>query len=453
MSCVTLSPAAGTDSGVVDVTVDPVGLLPGKYEGVIYIADPLASNSPQEVGINLSVITPSESLPPFGEFSTPIDGSTVSSSVPVTGWALDDTGVESVKIYREEGSNLVYIGDAVFVEGARPDVEAAYPDYPMNYKAGWGYMMLTNFLPNGGNGTFKIHAIATDKEGRTTTLGIKTIHVDNANALKPFGAIDTPTQGGTASGSQFINWGWVLTPQPNSIPIDGSTINVIVDGVNVGHPTYNVYRADIANLFPGYANSNGAVGYFYLDTTAYENGVHTIQWTATDSAGNTDGIGSRYFMIENTGSSRQRSMVNGHWSLGKEDLSSTPVDHYSKPIRVKKGYDENRQPQEVYPYEEGFISVEIKELERVEVQLDERTEVENHLTRKHYNGYMVASDHMRSLPIGSAFDAEKGVFYWQPGPGFFGEYEFIFVKAEGNNRERIRVKVKILPKHQEAVRE
>ena len=36
-----------------------------------------------------------------------------------------------------------------------------------------------------------------------------------------------------------------------------------------------------------------AVGNFYLDTTSYENGVHTIAWTAVDDAGNTDCIGSQ----------------------------------------------------------------------------------------------------------------------------------------------------------------
>ncbi|UCH94271.1 MAG: hypothetical protein JSV88_28940 [Candidatus Aminicenantes bacterium] len=160
-------------------------------------------------------------------------------------------------------------------------------------------MLLTNFLPNGGNGVFTIQATATDASSHQVSLGTITITCDNANAVKPFGAIDTPTQGGTASGSPFVNWGWVLTPQPNKIPTNGSTIDVWIDGVNVGHPHYNIYRSDIAALFPGYANSNGAAGYFYLDTTAYENGVHTIQWTAKDNAGNTDGIGSRYFTIQN----------------------------------------------------------------------------------------------------------------------------------------------------------
>jgi hypothetical protein len=169
-------------------------------------------------------------------------------------------------------------------------------------------MMLTNFLPGGGNGTFTLHAIARDVSGHTAALGTKTITCDNANAIKPFGAIETPAQGGTASGSAFIVWGWVLTPQPDSIPKDGSTINVIVDGVNAGHPAYDVYRADIAALFPGYANSNGAVGYFYLDTTTYEDGVHTIQWTVTDSAGNTEGIGSRYFSIRNNSKDKKKNV-------------------------------------------------------------------------------------------------------------------------------------------------
>ena len=296
LSC---SPLSGTNAGVITVSVNVSGLAAGEYNGTVTVSSANASNSPQNVTVTLLVYGSGSSEVPFGVFATPEHGSAVRSSIPVTGWALDDVGVESVKIYRQQGGSRVYIGDAVFVEGARPDVEQAYPNYPLNYRAGWGYMMLTNFLPNGGNGTFTIDAIAADKDGNQVTLGSKTIYCDNAHAVKPFGAIDTPAQGGPASGNSFINWGWVLTPKPNSIPTDGSTINVYVDGVYLGHPTYNIYRKDIADLFPGYANSSGAAAYFYLDTTAYENGVHTMQWTATDNAGNTDGIGSRYFTIRN----------------------------------------------------------------------------------------------------------------------------------------------------------
>jgi hypothetical protein len=141
--------------------------------------------------------------------------------------------------------------------------------------------------------------VAEDANGNKITLGTSTFKCDNANAVKPFGAIDTPLQGGVASGTNFIVWGWALTPMPNRIPFDGSTIDVWIDGKNVGHPVYNLYRSDIATLFPGYSNSNGAVGYFVLDTTQYENGIHTIQWTVKDSADNQDGIGSRYFTVQN----------------------------------------------------------------------------------------------------------------------------------------------------------
>ena len=301
-SWIQADPTSGKGSGVVDVWANPTGLGPGSYSGQIFISDPSANNSPLTVDVSYKVYGTGSTMGPMGGFDTPVDGLTVSGSIAVTGWALDDVGVWTVKIYCGDSvASATYIGDANLVEGARPDIEAAYPGYPNNYKAGWGFTMLTNLLPGGGNGTFYIIVKATDMEGIESNLGTKTIICDNANAVKPFGAIDTPQQGGTASGKNFVNSGWVLTPQPNSIPTDGSTINVYVDDKFVGHPTYNVYREDIKSLFPDYANSNGAGAYFYLDTTAYTNGVHTIQWTATDSGNNTDGIGSRYFTIQNAG--------------------------------------------------------------------------------------------------------------------------------------------------------
>lgn len=109
-------------------------------------------------------------------------------------------------------------------------------------------------------------------------LGTRTITVENAHGVKPFRAIDTPGQGGTMSGTAYVNFGWVLTPQPCSVPTDGLTIWATVDGQMLGHPVYNNYRSDIATGLPSYANSNGAIGYFYRDTTQFSNGVHTMGW-------------------------------------------------------------------------------------------------------------------------------------------------------------------------------
>ena len=139
------------------------------------------------------------------------------------------------------------------------------------------------------------------KEAQAFDLGTRSISVDNAHASKPFGTIDTPVQGGTVAGNAYVNFGWALTQTPHVIPVDGSTITVVLDGVAVAHPTYNQFRSDIASLFPGLANSNGAVGFYYIDTTQLANGVHNLSWSVVDNAGHSDGIGSRYFTVANTG--------------------------------------------------------------------------------------------------------------------------------------------------------
>ena len=404
---------------------------------------------------------------PFGEFASPVDGSIVRSSIPVTGWALDDFGVESVKIYREEGKKLAYIGDAVFVEGARPDIELTFPGYPNNHKAGWGYMMLTYFLPNGGNGTFRIHAIARDIDGNEVILGVKTITCDNANAVKPFGAIDTPTQGGTASGNSYRNNGWALTPMPNMILTDGSTIDVYVDSVYLGHTKYNLFREDISSLFPGYANSDSAWAYFDLNTTNYNNGVHQIYWIATDDVGNSDGIGSRYFSILNE-CNFQRARGMG-WLA---EVLSEQFVNYLEPIQIKKGYERNIEPQKMYPDDKGCITIEISELDRIEIYLD-AIQIESYNFREvsqsplacnknyfnskfstlkstsfdNYIGCMLIGNQLKPLPIGSTLDVRRGIFYWQSGPGFIGKYHLVFFKQEKSGvMSRRDIIIKIDPK-------
>ncbi|MBN1895679.1 hypothetical protein JW906_14395, partial [bacterium] len=295
---ITVRPLSGTGSGYVNVSLNPGSLAAGFYYSDLNLVNQDNPGDAAHISVFLNVYSTAE--PPFGSFDTPMDGASVTGSVPVTGWVLDDVGIKSVLIYGESDGQRFYIGEATRIEGARPDVEFNYPQYPQSHQAGWGYMLLTNLLPNEGNGTYTLIVDAQDMEGHTTSLGSKTIVCNNAAAVKPFGAIDTPTPGGIASGTSYRNWGWVLTPQPNAVPADGSTINVFVDGAKVGQATYNVYRQDIAALFPGYGNSNSAGACFDLNTTGYSNGLHTIQWTVMDNAGNQDGIGSRYFIIQNS---------------------------------------------------------------------------------------------------------------------------------------------------------
>ena len=424
-SWLNVSPSSGTNSGLVTVTVDPTGLAAGTYNKSIQVSDSNATNSPQTVAVTFTVKEEGQDDPPFGSFDTPADNSNVCSSIPVTGWALDDIDVANVQLFYYNEGERVYIGDAVFVEGARPDVQSAFPAYPNNSKAGWGYMLLTNFLPNGGNGTFILEAVVTDSNGQEVSLGTKTIICDNEHAVKPFGAIDTPTQGGTASGREYVVFGWALTPQPNIIPIDGSTISVWVDGVQVGNPEYNVYREDIANLFPGYNNADGASGYFYFNTTGYQDGVHTISWQVQDSGANADGIGSRYFTILNSETSSAPALSHLPLNIYARKGVCAPEDKIS-PVLVKKGFTSIDKPETVMPCENGSTPIEIKPLELVKVSfrdMDDRV------------GSVV---NLSSLPIGSTLDTVNGEFSWQPGPGFYGVHrlEFLLIHANGQQYKK-----------------
>ena len=283
--------------------VDTFERRPGVQDITVAFRDTLTDA--QVLGTVRANVLPS--IAPFGAIDTPEDAATVSGDMPLTGWVMDDVALfGNVLIYRDAmpgeftspaTPGKVFVGVATRIAGARPDVQALFPQYAENDRAGFGAMILTNALPNGGNGTFTFHVQLADRY-HTTWLGPRTVTVDNANSPLPFGAVDTPAPGQTVSGVITVH-GWALTPGTAMIPLDGSTIDVIVDGQVVGHPTYNQARPDVQALFPGYTNAAAPGGSFTLDTSTLSNGTHTIAWVVRDSAGNAKGIGSRFFTVQN----------------------------------------------------------------------------------------------------------------------------------------------------------
>ncbi len=414
---ITVSPTSGSGSGSIQVTATPGA------SGVITVTAAGAPGSPQQVQVNVAS-TPV--VAPFGSFDTPATNTTgIAGAVAVSGWALDNIEVVSVGIWREpvgsepvQPNGLVLLGNAVFVADARPDVQAAFPNTPWNYRAGWGYMLLTNFLPHSGgspgsgNGNYNLHAIAVNKAGQSFDLGVHTITVDNAHASRPFGTIDTPDQGGTASGTAFVNFGWALTQNPNCIPTDGSTITVTVDGVTLGHPAYNNFRNDIATSFPGLCNSGGAIGFFFIDTTKLTNGVHAIGWLVYDNVGHGDGIGSRFFTVANSG--------GGNAPAGDDSIQVTA----DQPVQLRRGLE---PAQSLSADDGGSYVVDMEQLGLIELHVGAA------------NGYLLAGGERHPLPVGSTL--KNGVFYWQAALGFLGEYQLVFERPDGtalNTRVTIR---------------
>ena len=75
-------------------------------------------------------------------------------------------------------------------------------------------------------------------------------------------------------------------------------------------------RADITTGFPGF-NSSGAGRGLFVDTRTILNGTHTIGWVVTDSTGQADGIGSRFFTIANPTFSAGQFLIGSQMPAGR----------------------------------------------------------------------------------------------------------------------------------------
>ncbi len=502
---------SGTGNGSFTVTIvnpsDTIGSQTS-LTGAITVTAASAPNSPLSVPVNLSVtFVTLTAAPPIGQVDTPTHSSTQRGAISVTGWALDDTSVSSVRVYRTchvgidpsgvcqivLGHNVVWVGDAVFLTGARPDVEAALPLYPNAARAGWGLQVLSNMLPHvpnsrttGGQGAFTFYAVATDSQGNARLLGRSAdpasatyatptqVTLDNDTLARPFGTLDTPAPGATVSGTIPI-FGWALTPDSDTvsgnvdraIPTDGSTVVVLIDGAPVANVTYNQCRGtnlngggssflapgafcndDIANLFGNSSpapvftsrSSNptrfrnldagrGAIGSWNLNTATLSNGVHTIAWRVVDSGLNEEGLGSRTFIVNNAPGDTGASLA-GAPALSRGAASSlSSLPVGAEGVWGRTGFDFQAEWLPIAPDAEGLRTVRIPEMGRLELWLG----------LEDVRGFLVTNGELRDLPIGSTL--QGAMFSWGPPVGMLGTYHLAFVRAG----ERLDVQVTIEP--------
>jgi hypothetical protein len=453
-----VSPTSGTGPATLSLVVVPDPNLPaaGIADGAIILTYSGAANAPGPVLVRLNLIAMGQSSSPIGTVDTPLDNATgVTGAVPFTGWALDDVEVRRVNVCRQpvggesvpvsdlcNNTPQVFLGSAVFVDGARPDVESAFPAYPLNARGGWGFMVLTNMLPNQGNGSYQFVLYAQDREARFTLLGTRTMTCNNAQATKPFGTIDTPEQGGTVSGT-FINFGWALTPQPKIIPTNGSTITVLIDGVARGNATYNQERSDIETLFPNYRNTegtNGAVGFRAIDSSIVANGLHTISWIVTDSNGISEGIGSRFFRVANSTTGPTTGGGAATMAVEEASLNIDAIEPERAPLWGRRGWDLGGEWTTFPASASGRVLVRSEEIDRIELALESGS-------GQTVSGYLRSAAALTPLPSGSRLNPATGRFTWTPGPGFVGTYDLVFVRsAAGVPVARRDVRVVLRPK-------
>jgi hypothetical protein len=127
----------------------------------------------------------------------------------------------------------------------------------------------------------------------------------------------------------------------------------------------------------------------------------------------------------------------GGLPLCLNSIENTQIDY---PIRIIRGYSNEDQPRLIYPDENGLINIKINELERVEIHLSEGIRGFTPLSdgiisfTHQWQGFQMIGSRLGLLPVGSKLDRKKGIFYWQPGPGFVGEYRFVFIKKDQHER-------------------
>ena len=380
----------------------------------------------------------------------------VTGSIAVTGWAIDDIEVTGVRILRDPVAGRAR-GHADASSATRCSSTARGPTCRRcsrtrraASRAGWGYLMLTNFLPNLGNGTFRLHAIADDADGHSTILGTKTITCTNSTATTPFGAIDTPGQGGTVSGT--------TSRTSAGCSRAGRAARIRRRRHGAGRDRRRVHqrrprRMDEPSGSDG-AVPRGAVSGRSAPRSAWPrstpraltNGVHTIAWVVTDN------LGSR-------GRHRQPLLHGVERQPGARLMPSACLRRGSARDGRRSSNANSAASGRQAPASSGRRGFDLDDAAADVCRPRRRRDDPGGGARSHraaagarrstdqvegtFTGYLRVAGGLAPLPIGSALNAATGAFTWQPGVGFVGPYDLVFARWE-NGRAVARQDVRIV---------
>jgi hypothetical protein len=236
---------------------------------------------------------------------TPQPDATVFGLVQVSGYVLGDgthcgapwqwpqcdwgdSSVLSVELYVD--GDMVASAD---LNQPRYDVLLAYPWYAGTPFARPGFA--TSFDSRDyANGSHSLFVRVSFADGSSSDFGERSVTVNNDLNQAPFGELEMPGPNQPMNGVYPLT-GWALD--------DGEVtlVEVLVDGLSIGHAVTGVHRPDIGHRFPSHPDAARAGFVRMLNTTVFTNGVHSVAIRVTDDDGASRVIGRRFVQTFNTG--------------------------------------------------------------------------------------------------------------------------------------------------------
>ena len=276
--------------------------------------------------------------------------------LPITGWALDDDGVERVELYVDG----VVAGLADYGRN-RPDVELVFPGYPDGALAGFGIFLDTTLYTND---LHQLSARVTSNSGEQTFLNSVTIQINNDTSnLAPFGAITFPNPSSEFYGTCDLSdssrrlsvvSGWALDVGIENGDTGVKYVELLINGGLYANTVtscfsdpdwggltncYGLQSLDVERIFPTVANSPHARFRFVLDVgwliseIGYSQGFHEITIRSGDYYGNVANIAEipvAFFCDENTGNEGSFGFIdhpdNGELIHGIKDIYGWVLD-------------------------------------------------------------------------------------------------------------------------------
>jgi len=310
------------------------------------------------LGLSLSVAgIPAFAASPFGVVEGLGGGQNAGGGLlPITGWAVDDDGVERVELYVDG----VIAGLTDYGQN-RPDVQLVYPGYPDGAQVGFGMFLDSTHYPND---LHQISARVTSNSGEQAWLAPITIQINNTSSnLAPFGAITYPNPNSELFGTCDLRdqtprlsviSGWALDAGIELGDTGVKYVELLINGGLYANTViscfsdpywggltdcYGLPSLDIERIFPTVANSPHARFRFVLDVgflvsaVGYSQGFHELTIRAGDYAGNVANIAEipvSFFCDENTGNEGAFGFIdnpdNGELTYGITNVFGWALD-------------------------------------------------------------------------------------------------------------------------------